>query len=193
MTAIRYIRERLEPASKEFRTYVIRCFKHMDEYTEPQGNILYSCILYVCAKLIGYCPIIVFGKCHISDRVAFYDVWLEIDGHIIDMGLYGNVNFGEVSGYGCRATSPFIGDYDDENIKYDRFIIGDDWKDHYLHAAENMTISEYFDNAPDDLAWHLLFDVLGWEHNRENVERILNLIGNDVIFYDEKHYIDEKS
>lgn len=105
---IHYIQKELESFDFEFVNCVIRCFNFIEEYHEPNGCLSNTVALYICAKKYGYNPIICYGLCKLDGR-DFYHAWLEINGTIIDLSIYGNVNYSPYSMWDYKINLPYIG------------------------------------------------------------------------------------
>lgn len=161
--SIKYIREKLDGFDPCFIDCVVRGFNHIFQTKEPDGCLSNTSALYVCAKKYGYSPLICYGLCKIGNE-EMYHAWLEIEKLVIDLAIYGNINF---PGYGnllARSqnivlNTPFIGDYKDaENyhLEYGRFKFDAEWKDAAISQVEGKSVLEYINGAPNDGMWHLL-------------------------------------
>lgn len=180
LTPIRYIREHLCNFDKDFRNYVIRCFNIMEDFHEPFGDVLYSVLLYICAKMQGYSAVICYGDCEVSGYL-FPHAWLEVDDVVVDIGIYGNINYGSFAIDGITAAYPYIGTYDQcADIVYNRFVFESNSSSR-VYGIDFMPVSDYMNNSPKQLAWTLLMKILNREDTDINRKDILDIIENDII------------
>lgn len=152
---IHYIQEQLKDFDKSFVNCVIRCFNLIEKNKEPNGCLSNTAALYICAKSFGYNPIICYGLCNLDGR-DFYHAWLEINGIIIDLSIYGNINYSPYSMWNYKIDTPFIGEYSDSKISYGRFKFDQDWSKSLIGQIAGKTLIQYMNGAPQYRMWKLV-------------------------------------
>ena len=153
--AIHYIQSQLDGYKPEFINCVTRCFNIIDQSGEPDGCLSNTIALYICAKEYSYSPEICYGLCSLDGK-PFYHAWLELDGIVIDLSIYGNVNFSPLSMWNFRLDKPFIGSYDDAFVSYGKFVFDDDWAGSGIAEAEGWSLDRYMSMAPCNAMWKLV-------------------------------------
>lgn len=152
---IHYIQEQLKDFDKSFVNCVIRCFNLIEENKEPDGCLSNTTALYICAKSCGYNPIICYGLCNLDGR-DFYHAWLEINGIIIDLSIYGNVNYSHYSMWNYKIDTPYIGEYDNSKILYGKFKFDQDWSKSSIGQIAGKTLIQYMNGSPRYGMWKLV-------------------------------------
>lgn len=152
---IHYIQEQLKDFDKSFVNCVIRCFNLIEENKEPDGCLSNTTALYICTKSCGYNPIICYGLCNLDGR-DFYHAWLEINDTIIDLSIYGNVNYSPYSMWDYKISLPYIGKYDDSKISYGKFKFDEDWNKSLISQVTGKPLIQYIDSAPQYGMWRLV-------------------------------------
>lgn len=164
-----YIKNQLVGFNQKFIDAVIDVYKFMQSNKECGTCLTISVQLVVIAKYYGYNAQLVYGLCK-YDGHDFYHAWIEINGKIIDIAIYGNVNW---SGIGCKIDLPVVYcDYDTTDVYYGKFEFDETWFDSDLYEAEGWTIEKYLNNSKHQFLWYLLFNRIGskqtsyedWEH-----------------------------
>ena len=153
--AIHYIQEHLKDFNTKFVDCVVRCFNHIEQSREPDGCLSNTVALYICAKEFGYNPNICYGLCVLDDK-EFYHAWLEIDNIIIDMAIYGNVNFSQYSMWDFKLDTPYVGTYEDADISYGRFVFDDDWAGTMISVVEGWSLDKYMNTLPRNAMWKIV-------------------------------------
>ena len=153
--AIHYIQDRLKKFNPKFIDCVVRCFNLIDQSQEPNGCLSDSAALYICAKEFGYKPVLCYGLCELRG-IEFYHAWLEINGIVIDMAIYGNANFNPLLANENKLSVPYIGPYDDPNIRYKKFEIDEYWMYSFISQIEGKSFEEYMDGLPQNAMWKLV-------------------------------------
>lgn len=181
-TAINYIMQQMKGFKPEFVKCVIRCFEFIDSIQQPDGCLSNSVALYICAKEFGYRPKLCYGLCEL-EGMSFYHVWLEINGIVVDLSIYGNVNFSPVVRMFCQKTldTPYIGTYEDGVITYGRFRFDEDWGTAAISQMEGLTFEQYMDTAPNDEMWWMTCRFLNERPVRKTIRHLRTLIKKDVI------------
>lgn len=152
---IHYIQEQLKDFDKSFVDCVIRCFNLIEENKEPDGCLSNTSALYICTKSCGYNPIICYELCNLDGR-DFYHAWLEINGIIIDLSIYGNVNYSHYSMWNYKIDTPYIGKYDNSKILYGKFKFDQDWSKSLISQITGKTLIQYMNGSPRYGMWKLV-------------------------------------
>lgn len=184
--AISYIQEQLNKFNPEFVNCVIRSFEYIEETKAPDMCLSNSVALYICAKKYGYHPKLCYGLCEF-DGYEFYHAWIEIDQTIIDIAIYGNVNyhflFRVISG--ATLNVPYIGTYDNKYFRYKKFVFDDVWKYSELSQMEGLTFEKYIENSGNSLIenymWQLICCFLDVDLSEETIEKLKPYIKNEKI------------
>lgn len=153
--AIHYIQEQLKNFDIGFVNCVVRCFNFIETKKEPDGCLSNTAALYICAKSYGYNPTICYGLCSI-DGNDFYHAWLEVNNVIIDLAIYGNVNYSPCSMWDYEFDTPYIGKYDNLQISYGKFKFDQDWNKSLISRIEGKTLMQYMDGSPQYRMWKLV-------------------------------------
>lgn len=174
-TAIHYIQDKLKGFNPKFVECVVRQFNMIDTNKEPDGCLSNSITLYICAKEYGYEPKLCYGLC-VYDEREFYHAWLEIDDIIIDLSLYGNVNFSPYSMWDKKLDVPYIGSYEDSEVHYGKFEFDDDWSGSMISFAEGWTFTKYMDGMPQNAMWKILCKIIDKTPTKDLIEHFKMLI-----------------
>lgn len=177
--AINYIRKELNNLDDRFVDCVVRCFNCVDTKKEPNGCMSNTVALYICAKEYGYNPTICYGLCQIDDK-KFYHAWLELDNTIIDIAIYGNINYSIFSMWDKKVDTPYIGGYKESYIRYGKFEFDEDWKYSLISSVKGLELIKYMDKAPQNAMWKLVYKYLDKTFTNESFKR-LRLYINDVV------------
>lgn len=178
--AIHYIQERLKGFKPEFVDCAVRCFNLIVQNEEPNGCLSDSAALFVCAKEYGYEPILCYGLCNLDGR-EFYHAWLEINGTIIDLAIYGNVNYGLFSLFGYRTDIPYIGSYKDSVMQYGRFQFDEDWSGALISRVEGWSFEQYMNGLPQNAMWKLVCMMLGKTSTKRLIDHLKTLVKDEYI------------
>ena len=154
-----YIRQKLKGFNEEFVTCVINSFNFTVEQKVADGCLLNTAALFVCARECGYNPVICYGLCTL-EGVGFYHAWLEIQGIVIDVAIYGNINYSPLSVWGFKVDTPYIGSYDKTAITYGRFEFDEDWKRSPIAKVEGWLLDDYLDTLPMGMMWEYICRLL---------------------------------
>lgn len=138
---------------------------------EPNGCLSNTAALYICAKSFGYNPIICYGLCNLDGR-DFYHAWLEINGIIIDLSIYGNINYSPYSMWNYTIDTPFIGEYSDSNISYGRFKFDQDWSKSLIGQIAGKTLIQYMNGAPQYRMWKLVCKFMDKTLTKDLLQRL---------------------
>jgi hypothetical protein len=183
-TVIHYIQNQLKGFNRKFIDCVIRCFNLIEKYQEPNGCLSDSVALFICAKEYGYMPKLCYGLCSV-DGIEFYHAWLEIDTTIIDLAIYGNINY-RVSPLiqKQKLDTPYIGTYEnsnERNIHYGRFQFDEDWSLALIAQKEGLSFIDYMNGLPNNAMWKLVCILLDKTPTYDFVNHLKTLVTNDKI------------
>ena len=177
---IHYIQERLKEFNSQFVECVIRQFNLIESYKESDGCLSNSIILYICAKEYDYKPKLCYGLCSYENH-QFYHAWLEINDIIIDLSIYGNVNYNPYFTFQNKLDTPYIGVYENNDIYYGRFEFDEDWSSSLISKMEGVTFINYMDGLPQNKMWKLLCRILDTTLSKDLVNHFKSLIKNNII------------
>lgn len=178
--AIHYIHDKLKGFDSKFIDCVTRCFNFTDHFQLPDGCLSNSVALYICAKKFGYNPTLCYGLCRLEEK-EFYHVWLDIEDTIIDIGIYGNVNFNPLLSNCHKLDTPYIGSYENRNIYYGKFEFNENWRYSQIYQAEGKTFEEYMDGLPHNTMWKIVCDFLDKAPTRKLINNLRNYVKNERI------------
>lgn len=166
---------------------LIRGFNLIYNNQEADGCAANTIALYVCLKNMGYNPQIYYGLCTAEKDFCFYHMWLELDGKIIDLAIYGNAKFSFLSDeLADIITTPIVLEtYDESKVHYGKFVLDDDWKYAGISAIENMSLKEYINNAPNNGMKKLICRYMDVSPTMENINKLLDNV-SDFCFVDLK-------
>lgn len=169
--AIHYIQSQLAGYKPEFINCVVRCFDMIDQNSEPDGCLSNTVALYICAKEYGYSPEICYGLCSLDGK-QFYHAWLELDGIVIDLSIYGNVNFSSFSVWNFCLNKPFVGSYEDAFVVYGKFVFDDEWTYSGISRMEGWSLDKYMNTLPSNAMWKLVCKFLDVVPSKRYVDHL---------------------
>ena len=178
--AIHYIQEQLKGYNPKFIDCVVRCFNLMEQYKEPDGCLSDSILLFICAKEYRYKPSLCYGLCALEGK-EFYHAWLEIDDIVIDLAIYGNVNYSPFSMWDNKLDTPYIGSYKDSIIQYGKFKFDNDWSGSEIAKTEGWSFEEYMDTLPQNVLWKGVCEILDRTPTNNLIEHLKTHIKNTFI------------
>ena len=127
-----------------------RCFNWMCQEEEDNGCLIQSVALYVALKTLQYHPQICYGLCKLPSGQEFYHAWLELDGRVIDIAIYGNIKWSPLSRSEGIAPAPIVlKPYDQTSIQYGKYQFDDDWDYASIALVDNMSVAQYIHQAPN--------------------------------------------
>lgn len=179
-TAIHYIQEQLKGFNPKFVDCVVRCFNFIEQNQEPDGCLSNSIALFICAKEYGYKPSLCYGLCKFEGK-EFYHAWIEIDNIVIDMAIYGNVNYSPFSIWDNELDTPYIGSYEDSVVQYGKFKFDNDWSDSMIAQAEGWSFERYMNGLPQNAMWKIVCKFLDKTPTNNFVEHLKTHIKNKSI------------
>lgn len=146
---------------------LFRCFEQIDKTQDYNGCLSTSVALYVCLSELGYSPKLCYGLCHTQSGFEFYHAWIELEDKVIDIAVYGNLNFNRLVPKSETVEFPVVLEtYDNSYITYGRFVFDDYWCGAAICHAENWTILQYVNNVPNN-----------------GMYRIISVLMNDYVLY----------
>lgn len=148
---------------KTFIRSVVGAFNFVRDNHIRDGCVTISAMLYLCARYCGYEPRFCYGKCRIGD-VSMYHAWLEVNGIVIDIGIYGNVHYHPVFAVFpyWQFETPLIGKSESFRfVTYQLLRFDADWSECPLCAIEVTSFEEYFDHSTALDMWAQACEWLG--------------------------------
>ena len=128
---------------------LFKCFSLLEKTKEHDGCLSTSVALFVCLKELGYNPELCYGLCSTKNGNEFYHAWIELDNKVIDIAIYGNLNFSPFTAFKIPVDLPIVlENYDDCYINYKKFIFDESWEYAAIKKAEDWTIFQYINNSP---------------------------------------------
>ncbi len=145
---------------------LIKAFDIMFNNKEPDGCFSTSVALHVILSSFGYAPKICYGKIITSEKHQHYHAWLELDGKVLDLAVYGNSHFSPF--WHDKPLGPVVFEnYVDTPVCYKKQYFDNDWTDCNIYQAIKMgSIAEYISQAPSvnhpsrNGMWALIFSIL---------------------------------
>lgn len=166
--ARKYILERAsEFGNAKLTCVLMKIFDMICDNQEDDGCLSDSVALLVVLRSLGYDVKLCYGLCTSPGGLDFYHAWLEMDGKILDMAIYGNAHFSPFW-LDDRLIGPYVFEnYDDTRIKYYDRKFDEDWDQCLLYTVIRVrSLKAYIDNAPNDCMWKLIFELLGEAYSR---------------------------
>ncbi|GFI28320.1 hypothetical protein IMSAGC012_03452 [Lachnospiraceae bacterium] len=187
--AIHYIQNQAKKyhVDDKLSDLLIRGFNLIYNIKEADGCASNSVALYICLKNMGYNPQVCYGLCTAENGFCFYHMWIELEGKVIDLAIYGNAKFSFLGKELADVieTPIVLETYDETKINYGKFLFDDDWKYAGISAVENMTLKEYIINAPNNCMKKLICRYMDESPTTENINKLLDNI-DDFRFTDLK-------
>ena len=178
--AIHYIQDRMKSFSPKFVDCVVRCFSYAEQIKADRDCLSNTIALFICAKEYGYNPQICYGLCVLDNR-EFYHAWLKINDIVIDIAIYGNVNYNPLSPWSFTLETPYIGTYEDAPVHYGEFVFDEDWPMCEISKMQHCPIEKYMDNAPQDGMWRVVCKYLDITFSKQKIKELTKYIENIYI------------
>ena len=185
--SIKYIQKQLLKFNDpKLTNAVTNAFNLIAKYKEPDGCLSTSVELYVALKYLGYEPKLCYGLVFLpnaeEEKHEIYHAWLELDGRVIDIAIYGNAKFSPYSFFDVETPICYE-EY--ENIStiadYHPFEFDDDWKDAMLNKAVGKKITDYCDGSYRAVIWDFICDFLSIPHTEDNKLKLRSIVKGEVI------------
>lgn len=140
---------------KDAQNVVVRAFNKMDGTKEPDGCLSISVSLCIALEQLGYSPLLCVGKFWVNGH-DFYHAWVQLNGRVIDIAIYGNTAFSPYWRDGI--VKPQVNkEYAETDVKYEPFAFDDDFKDAMIAQMMGRSFYYYCDHAPKRNAiWNLI-------------------------------------
>ncbi len=158
---------------------VIRAFNKMNDFRDHNGCLSTSIVIFLALEYLGYNPKLCIGKFWVNDH-DFYHAWVELNGKIIDVAIYGNTAY---SPYWMDGViEPQVNrSYEDADVKYEPFVFDDDFKDALISQMMGHSFYNYCESAPKRNAmWNLILHCLDTS-SPEILSKIKELSRNHII------------
>lgn len=166
---------------------VTRLFNQMDDVQAGDSCLSLSVAMCVAFAYIGIESDVKLGQIVVAGE-PFYHAWLEVNGNVIDIAIYGNIKYSnayrELSNKKVLSVMPQINksyqDVDD-NIEYFPNKFDDDFELSPLSVAYKMPILTYCDGAPNNGMWTSILRALQIPRTDGNMKKLRQIIGDKVI------------
>lgn len=153
--------------SRELTDILIRCFNRICTIEEPNGCLSNSIALLVALRHLGFMPQLCYGLCVTPGGYELYHAWIELDGKVLDLAIFGNSHFSPL--WLDEGLAPVVfEDYEKTAVKYGKFVFDEDWQSSSIYSALNYgTLANYINKAPNDGMWRLIFSLLDMVQTKE--------------------------
>lgn len=140
---------------KDVQNVVVRAFNKMNDIEEPDGCLSTSVSLCIALEYLGYMPKLCIGKFWMGGH-DYYHTWVELDGRVIDVAVYGNTAFSPY--WMDEIVKPQVNkEYSETDVRYEPFAFDDDFKNAMISKMMGRTFYNYCDNAPRRNAiWNMI-------------------------------------
>ena len=147
---------------------LLQTFDIICKNKEPDGCLSNSVALQVILRSIGYDAKLCYGLCTSPDGHDFYHAWLEIEGKILDISVYGNSHYSPFW-TDKKCVGPYVFEnIEDTAVRYYDHTFDDDWKECLIYQAVQMgSVEDYINNAPNNGMWKLIFKILDETYSSE--------------------------
>lgn len=159
-----------------------KAFNKMYAAKEPDGCLSTTVELFIALKYLGYKPRICYGLVVPPSDYEFYHAWLELDGKIVDIAIYGNAKFSPYSTFDVRFPI-VMGSYEanEQGMVYHPFTFDEDWHDALISKVQGMSVIEYCDKSPKQILWTFVCELLDMSPLKSNVDALRDTVKNDMI------------
>ena len=186
--ARKYITEQAAQCGDErISNALIRAFDMMYSNQDHNGCFSTSVALHVIRRSFGYDPKLCYGLCVSPSGKGMYHAWLELDGKVLDLAIYGNSHF---SPYWIdEPLGPVVfEDYNDTMMHYGNHEFDEDWNGSMISKAVEMgSIAKYITNAPHvnhpsgNGIWKMIFTILDETYTEDRQIDLQQFVSNDPI------------
>lgn len=178
--AIHYMQNKLSGFDQHFVNAVVRAFNILNDTQSSNECMSMSACLYVIAKKYGYSPELCYGLCK-YEGYDFYHAWIEINNTIIDLAIYGNINFSPYSLWDNKLDTPLIGSYEELPVHYGKYQFDEDWLTSNISIVTGKTLEQYMDGLPQNAMWKMVCKILDITPSKTIVNE-LRLYSKDMLF-----------
>lgn len=181
--AIHYIQRQLsEFEDKKMVFAMTKAFNKMCAAEEPDGCLSTTVELFIALKYLGYKPRICYGLVVPPSGYEFYHAWLELDGKIVDIAIYGNAKFSPYSTFDVRFPIVMVSyEANEQGLEYRPFTFDEDWHGALISKVQGMSVVEYCDKSPKRILWTFVCDLLDMSPLKANVDALRDAVKDDVI------------
>ncbi len=132
------------------KDYLQRAFNLICDNRVGDDCLSTTVALFVLCRMNGIDAKICYGLCETDRNRKYYHAWLEIDGKIIDLAIYGNLHFSPYQLEASCSNPVVMESYDYKPMHYGKFVFENDWSEAAIYAVDKDTIRDYIKNAPQD-------------------------------------------
>ena len=163
---------------------LIRTFNKICDNREPDGCFSNSVALHVVLRSLGYNPTLCYGLCTSPKGQEFYHAWIELDGVVLDLSIYGNSHYSPF--WNEDPLNPVIFEsYDDTPVRYGNQVFDADWENCMISNAVKLgSIENYIAHAPyvkhpsGNGLWKLIFNILDEVYTQEKHSLLQQYVSN---------------
>lgn len=167
--------------SEKATSAIVRNFNKMCSAQEPDGCLSMSAVNCLALAYLGMKPSVILGQVKIEDNY-FYHAWVETDGRVIDVAIYGNTHFSPYVGLLPQVMPQVYKPYSETNVKYFPNKYDNDFNKWNGHIALGMNLKTYLDHAPKKNAlWNLALYCLDLSPTAENVRKLKDIASHFTI------------
>ena len=182
--ARKYIADRsAEYNDSRLTAALVKAFDIIYNNQEPDGCMSNSVALHIILRSFGYDPKLCYGLCITPAGNEMYHAWLELDGKVLDLAIYGNSHFSRF--WHEDPVGPVVFEkYTDTAVKYGDHIFDDDWDECMISKIVGMgSVSGYVSRAPHvnhpsgNGMWKVIFSILDETYTdarRQELERFVS-------------------
>lgn len=132
------------------KDYLQRTFNLLCQVQAHDDCLSTTVALFSLCRMNGIDAKICYGLCETDRGREFYHAWLEIEGKIIDLAIYGNLHFSPFHLEASCSDPVVMESYDYKPIHYGKFEFDGDWGGAAISIVDKLTIKDYLKAAPQD-------------------------------------------
>ena len=162
---------------------ISRAFNRMDAIKDHNGCLSNSVALFIGLTELGLAPQLCYGLCKTKTGMEFYHAWIELDEKVIDIAVYGNLNYSPYLTNKPQVELPIVFEnYADCYLNYGKFHFDEDWSSSSIAKAESWTISQYVKRSPQKGMYTVLAKLLD-EYVISKIETVVSHYEDITISY----------
>lgn len=155
------------------------------ENRDDDGALSNSVVLFVCLRYLGLDPKICFGLCNRNTNgKEFYHVWIELDGKVLDISIFGTLNYSQFDLETKLHLPVIMEDYDTAPFDYGRFVFDEDWNKSVISYGIQTTVFKYIHNSPYNCMYRLIEVTFQWVESTCDSGSMVYNIPKDLSFFD---------
>lgn len=181
----KYIAKQTEGYNRKLTDVLTNAFDMMCKVGDHNGCLSTSVALHVILRSLGYDPKLCYGLCVTPEGQEIYHAWLELDGKVIDLAIYGNSHWSPFW-HGRQLNAVVLEDYANTELRYNDHKFDKDWDGCMISMIVNIgSIREYIKAAPrvphpsNNGMWSVIFAFLGETYSRSRHEELDRYISDE--------------